>query len=177
MALHLIIDGYNLLGAGGRDRTGAEPWSEAAREDLLHRLRAYRHRKGHPVTVVFDGWRAGADTERHEHRGGVEVIYSRRGEQADQVIRRLASEYGKDCAIVSSDGEVGRSARAAGALVILAQEFRLKLFGTSSRPAAIPFKELDAEPGPAGRRGPDKKGNPRKLPKSLRNRRRQLRGF
>jgi uncharacterized protein len=177
MALHLIIDGYNLLGACPRRKTGAEPWSEAAREDLLHRLRVYRQRKGHPVTVVFDGWRAGAAAEHHEYRGGIDVIYSRRGEQADQVIYRLASEYGKDCAIVSSDGEVGRSARAAGALVILAQEFRVKLFETPSRSAATPFKELDAEPGPKDRRGPDKKGNPRKLPKSLRNRRRQLRGF
>ena len=177
MALHLIIDGYNLLGAGGRGRTGDEPWSEAAREALLHRLGAYRRRRGHAVTVVFDGWRAGGGSEQREHRGGVEVIYSRRGEQADQVIGRLAREYGKECAVVSSDGEVGRSARAAGALVILAKEFLLKLYGTPGRPAATPFKELDAESTLNERRGPDKKGNPRKLPKSLRNRRRRLRGF
>jgi predicted RNA-binding protein with PIN domain len=177
MALHLIIDGYNLLGAGGRGRTGADPWSETAREELVRRLGVYRQRRGHAVTVVFDGWRAGAGSEHHEHRVGVEVIYSRRGEQADQVIRRLASRYGNDCAVVSSDREVGHSARASGALVIMAQEFWMKLFEDPQRSGAAPFKELDSEQTPAEKRGPDKKGNPRKLPKSLRKRRRQLRGF
>jgi len=177
MPRHLIIDGYNLLGAGARNRTGIEPWSEAAREDLLHRLRAYRQRKGHAITVVFDGWRAGGGSEQRDYRSGVEVIYSRRGEQADQVIRRIASEFGTECAVVSSDGEVGRWARAAGALVITAQEFWMRLFEGPVQPARTPFKELASESGPKERRGPDKKGNPRKLPKSGRNRRRQLRGF
>lgn len=177
MPRHLIIDGYNLLGAGSRGRTGIEPWSEAAREDLLHRLRLYRQRRGHAITVVFDGWRAGGGSEQHDYRAGVEVIYSRRGEQADHVIRRLASEFGTECAVISSDAEVGRWARAAGALVILAQEFWMKLFDASVRPASMPFKELDSGSEPTERRGPDKKGNPRKLPKSLRNRRRQLKGF
>jgi hypothetical protein len=177
MPRHLIIDGYNLIGAGTRGRPGSELWSEAARVDLLHRLRAYRRRRGHAITVVFDGWRAGGGSEQHDHQAGVEVIYSRRGEQADQVIRRLASEFGTECVVVSSDGEVGRSARAAGALVILAEEFWMKLFETPARPASTPFKELDSQSGPTERRGPDKKGNPRKLPKAVRNRRRQLKGF
>jgi uncharacterized protein len=177
MPRHLIIDGYNLMGAGTRGRTGVDLWSEAAREDLLHRLRAYRHRRGHAITVVFDGWRAGGGSEQRDYQAGVEVIYSRRGEQADHVIRRLASEFGTECVVVSSDAEVGRWARAAGALVIMAQEFWTKLFEVSVRPATIPFKELDSESGAGERRGPDKKGNPRKLPKSLRNRRRQLKGF
>jgi predicted RNA-binding protein with PIN domain len=177
MAVHLIIDGYNLLGAGGRGRAVGDPWSEAAREELIRRLGAYRQRRSHAITVVFDGWRAGAGSEQHERRGGVEVIYSRRGEQADQVVRRLASEYGADCAVVSSDREVGSSARASGALVMMAQEFWMKLFEDPQRSAATPFKELDSEQMPAEKRGPDKKGNPRKLPKSLRKRRRQLKGF
>ena len=177
MALHLIIDGYNLLGAGGRGRTGGDLWSEAARDELIRRLGAYRQRRGHAITVVLDGWRAGAGREQHEYRGGVEVIYSRRGEQADQVVRRLASDHGAECAVVSSDREVAHSARASGALVIMAQEFWIKLFEDPRGSATTPFKELDSEETPREKRGPDKKGNPRKLPKSLRKRRRQLRGF
>ena len=177
MAVHLIIDGYNLLGVGSRSRTAGDPWSEAAREELIRRLGAYRQRRGHGITVVFDGWRAGAGSEQHEHRGGVQVIYSRRGEQADQVVRRLASDYGAECAVVSSDREVGHSARASGALAIMAEEFWIKLFEDPRRSAITPFKELDSEETQAEKRGPDKKGNPRKLPKALRKRRRQLRGF
>lgn len=177
MAAHLIIDGYNLLGVGTRGGIGGDPWSETAREELLRRLSGYRQRRSHAITVIFDGWRAGGNVEQHERRGGIEVIYSRRGEQADQVIRRLAAEYGNDCAVVSSDREVGLSARAAGALVILAQEFGTKLFDIPIGTTVRPFKELDSEQPGATRRGPDKKGNPRKLPKSLRKRRRQIRGF
>jgi predicted RNA-binding protein with PIN domain len=176
MPRHLIIDGYNLLGAATRSRPGVKPWSQAAREDLIHRLNVYRQRKGYAITVIFDGWRAGGSEQRH-YQAGIEVIYSRRGEEADQVIRRLASEFGSECAVVSSDGEVGRWARAVGALVILAQEFWMKLFEVAARPASAPFKELESESEAKERRGPDKKGNPRKLPKSVRNRRRQLRGF
>ena len=176
MAVHLIIDGYNLLGSRGR--AGSAAGSEAAREDLFRRLGRYRHRKGHAATVVFDGWRTGGHSEQHEHRAGVEVIYSRRGEPADEVIRRLASHYGTACAVVSSDQEVAAAARLSGALVLTAMEFWAKL---ADAPAGSrePFKELDAEAAgaPPFRRGADKKGNPKKLPKALRKKQRQLRGF
>src|SRR5437867_57771 len=85
MATHLIIDGYNLLGARGQ----VGPDVESAREFLLRDLSAYRQRKGHLITVVFDGWQQAIGAERREHRMGVEVVYSKRGERADQVIQRL----------------------------------------------------------------------------------------
>ena len=59
MALHLIVDGYNLLAQTGRVGAGANLNSEAAREALLRDLAAYRQRKSHPITVVFDGWQQG----------------------------------------------------------------------------------------------------------------------
>lgn len=172
MATHLIIDGYNLLGRTGQF---SGP-SESARESLLQALAAYRHRKNHPITVVFDGWQQGRPTERHEYRAGVQVIYSKRGERADQVIQRLAREYGADCAVVSSDHEVARSARVSGAFVLGAQEFAMKLWAAPSG-GTMMHKELDApdeEPRP---RDPKKKGNPRKLPKALRQRARHLKRF
>jgi predicted RNA-binding protein with PIN domain len=89
--MHVIIDGYNLLALSGWTATGAP--SETAREALLRRLAAYRHRKGHALTVVFDGWQRGHPIESVEHRAGVQVIYSKRGERADQVIERLAQQY------------------------------------------------------------------------------------
>ena len=173
MPTHLIIDGYNLLGGSGI-RSGS---SESSREMLLHDLAAYRHRKRHSITVVFDGWQQGRPTEQREHRAGVQVIYSRRGERADQVIQRLAREYGTDCAVVSSDHEIMNAARAHGAFVMGAQEFAGKLRGSSSTPGALPYKELDPGDDVRSGRGPEKKGNPRKLPKSQRQRNRQFKRF
>ena len=172
MSTHLIIDGYNLLGRTG----GLSADIESARESLLQVLASYRHRKNLPITVVFDGWQQGQPTERREHRAGVQVIYSKRGERADQVIQRLAREYGADCAVVSSDREVARSATVSGAFVLGAQEFAMKLWATPSS-GGVEHKELDRPEEDSRPRDPKKKGNPRKLPKALRQRSRQLKRF
>ena len=174
--MHVIIDGYNLL-AVVRPLGGANLYSDTAREALLRLLGGYRHRKGHALTVVFDGWQRGQPIENREHRAGVHVIYSKRGERADQVIQRLAREYGAQCAVVSSDHEIVNSAQAHGALVISARAFADKLHTQGSSETSVPYKELDTGEDPAERRRPEKKGNARKLPKSLRRRSRQLKGF
>jgi predicted RNA-binding protein with PIN domain len=171
MKTHLIIDGYNLLGRTGGLSGSIEP----ARESLLRTLAAYRQRKNHLITVVFDGWQQGHSTEQHEHRAGLHIIYSKRGERADQVIQRLAREYRADCAVVSSDHEVMQSAEASGAFVLRAQEFALRLW-TSPGGSSVMHKELDTEEE-SRPRDPKKKGNPRKLPKAMRWRSRQLKRF
>ena len=74
--------------------------SDMAREALLRDLATYRQRKGHVLTVVFDGRQQGQPIETREHRAGVQAIYSKRGERADQVIQRLARDYGSECAVV-----------------------------------------------------------------------------
>ena len=171
--MHLIIDGYNVL---GRTSTGLNQL-ESAREVLLRDLATYRQRKSHAITVVFDGWQQGQLSEGREHRAGIQVIYSKRGEKADQVIQRLAREYGADCAVVSSDHEIMNAARAHGAFVMGAQEFVAKLHDLSVPPGRVPYKELDTGEDTVVRRGSEKKGNPRKLPKSQRQRDRHLKRF
>ena len=173
MPTHLIVDGYNVL-AGAGSLSGH---LESARDALLQDLAAYRHRKNHAITVVFDGWQQGQLSERREHRAGVQVIYSKRGERADQVIQRLAREYGEDCAVVSSDHEIVNAAKAHGAFVMGSREFTGKLRALSRTTGALPNKELDVENDDRPRRGPEKKGNPRKLPKAQRQRDRRLRRF
>ena len=177
MALHLIIDGYNLLGARGQVGRAPGRDAESGRERLVRELAAYRQRKPHPITVVFDGWQQGWGTERREHRVGLEVIFSRRGEKADQVIQRLAAEFGSACAVVSSDREIIDFARAQGAFVMKAQEFVGKLRERPNSTGVSAHKELDTGEDLRPKRGPEKRGNPRKLPKALRQRSRQLKRF
>lgn len=181
MPLSLLIDGYNLLGALGRGKS-EQAAVAGAREALIARLSLYSQRKGHPVTVVFDAWRGPMGLEHHEHRTGVQVVFTKRGERADQVIQRLARQYGPDCAVVSSDLEIIQTAKSHGAFVMKSQEFKVKLeslgnaeplAGKSVSPTQ-PWTKLEDESPPER---PTKKGNPRKLPKAVRNRNRQLRGF
>jgi len=175
--MHLIIDGYNLLATVGKSGASRGLQSETARDALVKTLASYRQRKGHVVTLVFDGWQQGRPIETREHQVGVEVIYSKRGERADQVIQRLAREYGSDCAVVSSDHEIVNYAKVQGAFVMTAQEFSAKLDIIAPAERMIVHKELDQEEHLRPKRGSDKRGNPRKLPKALRQRSRRLKRF
>jgi uncharacterized protein len=177
MARHLIVDGYNLLAQTGRIGGGTSLHSETAREAMLRDLATYRQRKSNAITVVFDGWQQGWGTEQREHRLGLEIIFSRRGEKADQVIQRLAADFGSSCAVVSSDREIGDFVRAQGAFVMKAQEFVEKLREGSNSTRVSAHKELDTGEDLQPKRGSEKRGNPRKLPKALRQRSRQLKRF
>lgn len=170
--MHMIIDGYNLLGARGQLGAGSGGHLEAAREGLIRDLSRYHQQKGHAITLVFDGWQRGRTAEGREHRAGVHVIYSKQGERADQVIQRLAAAEGRGCSVVSSDREVMEAARASGAFVIGSVEFVRKLEAPlpSFRPGEKDESDLPA-------RRPEKKGNPRKLPKSVRRRQAKLNRF
>src|SRR5205823_7052169 len=96
MALHLIIDGYNLLGARGQVGRAPGRDAESGRERLVRELAAYMQRKPHPITVVFDGWHEGFGAEHREHRSGIVVVYSRRGVRGVEVFQRLDAAFGRD---------------------------------------------------------------------------------
>jgi hypothetical protein len=78
---------------------------------------------------------------------------------------------------VSSDREIIEFAGAQGAFVMKAQEFVGKLRERPNSTGTSAHKELDTGEDLRPKRGPEKRGNPRKLPKALRKRSRQLKRF
>ena len=62
--------------------------------------------------------------QTYENTGGIEVIYSRFGELADEVIKRLVDESKNPAEnlVVSSDREIKEFAQSCGAFVVSAQE-------------------------------------------------------
>mgnify|MGYP000041198383 CR=1 FL=1 len=174
MSTHVIIDGYNLLGATRRRPLGLGHDVEAARERLLQDLVAYRQRVGHVMTVVFDAYKQPGGIQQHEHRAGLTVIFSKHGEQADQVIQRMVRAQSQGCIVVSSDHEIMDTARVHGALVLRAQEFLVKLRGPSDSSTSHKRFHMNEKDDSELTRRPDKKGNPRKLPKAARQRLRNL---
>ena len=164
--MHIVIDGYNLIGSVN----GLRGNLEAQRRHLLSQLQQYEATKGHTVTVVFDGWRSGWVNEVKETHERVNVIYSRQGEKADDVVARLAREMESGCVVVSSDREVRRAAEAVGAVAVYAGGFSARLRGIES---GILFKEEDrAEFSDSAPK--EKRGNPRRLSKTERKRRERL---
>ena len=184
MRTHLIIDGYNLMGARGEIGPGATFDSRIVRETLLEDLAMYHQRKGYAITVVFDAWRERGQLEQQEHRPGLHILYTKGGEKADQVIQRMVRRYGHACVVVSSDTEIMHTAQDHGAFVLTSQEFQGKLRSkggqnenrTMNAGSSINLSCIKNEDEPKISRS-DKKGNPRKLPKAQRRRNRRIKGF
>ncbi|MBI5827005.1 MAG: NYN domain-containing protein [Deltaproteobacteria bacterium] len=121
MALHLVIDGYNLLHASS---PGAFGDIEAERERLIDGLAAYRRLKRVRLTAIFDGTASGRLSRSREMRSGIEVVFSRDGEEADRILKELAREKKGSVTIVTSDRDVASYAEANGAVTIGSEEFR-----------------------------------------------------
>src|SRR5258707_14851045 len=95
MALvHILIDGYSLLHAWPDLARGKLRHSAAAREELIHHLKLYQDAIGTPVTIFFDGGGAPAGTPASFSTPEVEVLYSRSGQTADDLIERAAYRFG-----------------------------------------------------------------------------------
>jgi predicted RNA-binding protein with PIN domain len=108
---HLIIDGYNVT------KTGYPTLSlHEQRVRLLRGLGSIAARTGAEVTCVFDGAELGGPVPVPQHKG-VRVLFSRPGEIADELIRRLvaAEPQGRPLIVVSSDREVADGVRRSGA--------------------------------------------------------------
>ena len=79
--------------------------------------------KGHDITVVFDGWKSGGAREETLRTGGIAVIYSRLGENADFVIKRIIANEKKEWVVVTSDREIASFAWARGAVAVPSGRF------------------------------------------------------
>ncbi|MBI5787803.1 MAG: NYN domain-containing protein [Candidatus Schekmanbacteria bacterium] len=168
--MEIIIDGYNLLMVLFGQSLGSN-W-EQARLRLLKQLDGYRAYRQHEITVVFDGWKSGWMMESSELYGNIKIIYSRQGEKADEVIKRLAYRRNGSPLVITSDREIIRAVEQAGAHTLSSAEFAGKL-QTVSYPMGNDKDRYDDDDDdrPIGAR---KKGNPRRLPKKERQRRQRL---
>lgn len=146
--MNLVIDGYNLLHAN-RFLSGADSRQlQRERERLIDRLSAYRKEKGWTITLVFDGWQEGWVTEQKAYVKGIEVIYSQRGERADEVIKRIARSKGGGAIIVSSDREIERYGAKMDIAVVPSERFKKKLEGIGDSGSGLVDFEEKADPGP-----------------------------
>ena len=175
--MHIIIDGYNLIRQSDSLRRVERLSLEAGRDELIRRVAAYRRSRGHRATVVFDGWMTGPAHEERHRWDGVNIVYSGRGETADEVIRRMArAERGSEFIVVSSDREVAAGAMKAGGVAISSPEFERRMGEgeTAGMPRGDEIYEEEEDEDLAPRPGTAKKGAARKRSKRERQARRSL---
>lgn len=167
---HIIVDGYNVIRADPRLQSFERDGLEKARDVLVRTLSSSPRLAGDRITVVFDGT-GGTRGHVHAHSvGRVRVLYSARGQTADDVIVREASaERARGRVIVvTNDVEVREKCRAAECEVSGSENLLSQLPGKARK---LPARE-DAED-----RDPTlstvKRGNPRRS--SRRSRERDIR--
>ncbi|MGO8947809.1 MAG: NYN domain-containing protein [Ktedonobacterales bacterium] len=126
----ILVDGYNVIrnipGLAAAERVSLQH----GRETLLKQIAArYRHTP-HRVMVVFDGNGPVESTHPLPGLARGQVIYSRAGESADQVIRRLGEQEqaaGADCVAVSDDFEVRAGVQVNGGSGAGVQDLAIRL--------------------------------------------------
>lgn len=109
MALvRILVDGYSLLHNWPELAPGRPRHSEAARDALIEMLTQYQDVTGEPVTVFFDGSGAPPNTPKKASTRTVEVLFSRAGRTADDLIERAAhrfQEYGEVLVVTDDRAE------------------------------------------------------------------------
>lgn len=168
MSLHIIVDGYNVIRQSKQLRTLDLRDMQEGRETLQDMLVEYRKRKGHHITIVFDGTNAiSPDTQRQRFRG-IDILFSRHGETADTVIKRMATREKERALVVSSDRDIVSFVRSVGSATIGSRAFEDKLF------QALYSGEnggMEDSPGTGWVPTTRKKGPSRRLPKKKRRNR------
>lgn len=163
---NILIDGYNLVAK----MEGISSNLEAQRERFIRILGQYRTQKYHAITVVFDGEKGGWVTESHERIMGINIVFSRLGEKADDVIKRMVKGHDVEYTVITSDKEIASFAEGLGHTAIPSEEFIPKLRQVNQIESGI-YREEDIEDKTLNAK---KRGNPRRLSKAARRRRKRL---
>lgn len=121
--MRFLIDGYNLLHAAcKRNESWQRASFDAQRRKLLDVLAAGLRRNCKGATVVFDGVPGPGATPAP---ASLEVIYSGRGSDADQIIEDLIAEDSAPRLLttVSSDRRIRSAARRRRAISVSSEDF------------------------------------------------------
>jgi predicted RNA-binding protein with PIN domain len=109
MALvRILVDGYSLLHNWPEIAPGAPRHSARARDELVQILTQYHDATGEPITIFFDGAGAPPNVPKNESSRDVEVLFSRAGQTADDMIERAAhrfQSYGEVLVVTDDNAE------------------------------------------------------------------------
>ncbi len=108
--------------------------------------------------MVFDGWRSGSHLETRTTQGGLRIIYSRLGEKADSVIKKLLEEA-PGSILVSSDRELVSHAWGHGSVPVDSGVFLIKIEKAEMARGGFEMDENEEEEDEAPQ---IRKGSPRR---------------
>ena len=125
----LVVDGYNVIGAWEELKRLKLRDLELARDRLIELLAEYKAYTGDRVIVVFDAmYVKGIESKESIH--GVEVIYTKENETADECIERLVKSLinvKTQVYVATSDYMEQKTIFSRGALRISARELWMEI--------------------------------------------------
>ncbi len=177
MSSKIVVDGYNLIRSS---RYAGNRYTENLEEErghLIYKLARYQAIRRIPITVVFDGWQGGYPIETRDNINGIKVIYSKLGEKADEVIKRMAEKWRDSMIVITSDRGIADFVENRGAAVISSQEFekRMEIVSYPVKTGDMMFKDEERDKYIDRPITTRKKGNPKRRSKIERRKMAKLR--
>jgi len=131
----VIVDGYNVTRSSKFALDHEFIALKSERERLLLLVRRYAERTSHRVTVVFDAGKTDELYATRQEIDGLEVMYSRGGQSADDLIRDIIerSESKRNIMVVTSDKGLSGSIKPMGVSVAGADELYSKMSESPNR--------------------------------------------
>jgi predicted RNA-binding protein with PIN domain len=154
--MHILIDGYNLIRQSVNLKRFERQSLEVGRNALIEWLADYGRRKGHRITVVFDGWENGQPQEERDYSCGISIIYSSRGVKADDVLKRITAATDEEILVVSSDREIASYATRRCKATLSSAEFESivnKQSSTSADNEIMSQKDEEENSRPTSKKG------------------------
>ncbi|MBU5438662.1 NYN domain-containing protein [Tissierella sp. MSJ-40] len=127
---YLFVDGYNIINSWEKLKDLSKMSLEVARNELVEIMAEYQHYSGIKITVVFDAHLVKGNSGKRYGVKGVEVVYTKESETADQYIERVLDEIGriKKVRVATSDWMEQQIILGRGGTRISARELEVEIF-------------------------------------------------
>ncbi len=137
--VYLIVDGYNIINNWSELKSELETDLDSSRGKLIDILCEYAKMTDEKVIVVFDAHQVKGSIRREEQYRGIELIYTKENETADQYIERRLDLIGRReiVRVATSDAMIQRIILGRGGTRISASELKAIINGVKSNAKRI----------------------------------------
>ncbi len=140
--VYLIVDGYNIINNWSNLRSKLETDLDSARAELIDELCEYARMTDERVIVVFDAHQVKGSVRSEEKYNGIEVVYTKENETADQYIERRLDLIGRreTVRVATSDAMIQRIILGRGGTRISASELKAIILSVKTNTKRIEKK-------------------------------------
>ena len=126
---YLFVDGYNIINDWSELKEISLVSLEESRNELIGIMAEYRCYAGTEVIVVFDAHLVKSSVQKNEVIKGVEVVYTKENQTADQYIEKEVDKIGKlkKVKVATSDWVEQQVILGRGATRVSARELKIEI--------------------------------------------------